>query len=397
MPPFLAGRYVAHRTVSISCARFPTGILERTVQGVMKRDWHTYFAKHHFKERRDEPWPDINLADARAHLSKKLEGWEAQVLRLPAPIVALSADVHRVHDTIIFGTRVRIYPPFQLDRRGETAGAFKECWIPEGEQTVTRLVRLASDAVTGLVAENVPVEGARYCQALRIDTNGPAEIHKIVQILLEQVCQHTHQWWLRGRANPFAGIRRLGCDVNQDFSLVEIFRHHGAGDLASPWHGTIETQSLLGIEHALTEQTWKKCIDQAAAGMRGDMGLLAFHDAISYYMDADEVLCIISMTLTVEILGNKRRLLLGKKPTGFSELIRTSDLIDSAAQPIIQKLFIDRGHVAHGRRPPRSEGRADRLFEYLEAVRTVVSAYTSKLSTADWPTASQLEVSRGAA
>jgi len=132
-------------------------------------------------------------------------------------------------------------------------------------------------------------------------------------------------------------------------------------------------------------------------GMRGDMGILAFHDAISYYMDADEVLCIMSMTIAVEILGNKRRLLLGKKPTGFGELLKSSDLVSKEVQPVLQSLFIDRGHVAHGRRPPRSGGDADGLFGYLEAVRTVVSAYTSKLTPADWPKASQLEIARGSA
>lgn len=250
--------------------------------GIMKRDWHTYFIKHRFKEREDEPWPAVDSAEVKAHLSQKLEGWEAQVVRLPAPIVAMSADLHQVFDINLFGSRVRIYPPFPLDRRGETSGAFKDCWIPDGENQVTKLVRLPSEAATGLVVENTPVQGAKYCQGLRIDSNEPAQLHKIVQVLMEQVCQHTHQWWLRGRTNPFAGIRRLSCDVNQDFSLLEMLRYHGAGDLASPWHGTIETQMPFGIEQPLTEVTWKKCIYQAAAGMRGDMGLLAFHDAISY-------------------------------------------------------------------------------------------------------------------
>ena len=54
-------------------------------------------------------------------------------------------------------------------------------------------------------------------------------------------------------------------------------------------------------------------------------------------------------------------------------------------------------HVAHGRRPPRAGADVDGLFRYLEAVRTVVSAYTSKLTPADWPKASQLEIARGSA
>ena len=362
-----------------------------------KREWHTFFIKHHFAEREDEPWPELDEAEIRTHNDQRLDGWEAHILRLPAPIVAFSADILKIHEAEFFGTRVRIYPPFPIDRRGEMSGTFRECWLPEGQVGVERHLRLPPDAATGLTTENVPITGARYCQALRLDTKGPAELHRIVQVLMEQLCQHTHQWWLRGRTDPFAGIRRLGCDVNRDFTFTTMLCHHNAGKLGSHWHAVIETQRLLGIELALTEQVWHRCLDQVAMGMRGDMGILAFHDAISYYMDADEVLCIMSMTIAVEILGNKRRLLLGKKPTGFGELLKSSDLVSKEVQPVLQSLFIDRGHVAHGRRPPRSGGDADGLFGYLEAVRTVVSAYTSKLTPADWPKASQLEIARGSA
>lgn len=113
-------------------------------------------------------------------------------------------------------------------------------------------------------------------------------------------------------------------------------------------------------------------------------------------MGADEVLCIMSMSLCIEILGNKRRMLLGKKPTDFAELLRTSDLIGKAVQPVLQNLFIDRGHVAHGRRPHIvSKAGHDGLFNYLEAVLTVLPAYIEKLGPNDWPKASQLEIARG--
>ena len=363
----------------------------------MKRDWHTYFVKPQFAESNEIQWPVKTPAEISAHKENQLEGWGTNIVRLPSPIVAFSSNLTQIVDTTIFGGRVRIYPPFPIDRKGEAAGAFKEWWLPEGQHQVDKFIKFPSDAIAGLVTENTPSPGARYCQGLRIDALGSIDLHKIVQTLMEQVCQHTHQWWLRGRTSPFAGIRRLGCSLSRDFSFAELLRCHGAGDLESPWHAIIETQGLLGIEHVLSEPVWLRCISQATQGMRGDIGLLAFHDAISYYMDADDVLCIISMTICIEILGNKRRLLLGKKPTGFGELIKSSDLIDKSMGKVIQDLFIDRGHVAHGRRPPRSEGKADRVFAYLEAVSSVVSAYTSKLLATDWVKASQLEVVRGSA
>jgi len=365
----------------------------------MKRDWHTYFVRPTFAEHKGEAWPELPKSEIETHRSNLQSEWETHVLRLPAPIVAFAADFSRIREVTLFGSKVRLYPPFPIDRRGETSGAFKDWWIPEGESTVDIFKRLPGYAVPGVVTENVPVPGAKYCQGLRIDaaTAGPIELHRIVQGLMEQVCQHTHQWWLRGRTSPFSGIRRLECEVNRDFTFAELFRYRGAGELHSPWRAVIETQVPLGIELPLTEQVWHRCIDQLALGLRGDVGLLAFHDAISYYMDADDVLSITSMTICVEVLGNKRRLLNGKKPTGFGELIRTSDLIDKTIEKTIGDLFVDRGHVAHGRRPPRSQGDADRLFNYLVAVEKVVASYMGKLTPDDWVRASKLEVSRGAA
>jgi hypothetical protein len=360
----------------------------------MKREWQTYFIRPEFAESPDQPWPKMSPEEVDSIRAAKFDEWESHILRLSNPIIAFSTDITTVVNTSILDSDIRIYPPFPIDRKGETSGAFKDWWLPEGENKVEKFVRFPSYAVPGVVTEMMPVPGAKYCQGIRMDLRGTAHIHRIVQILLEQVCQHTHQWWLRGRSNPFSGLRRHGCKLNRDFSFAELRRYRGAGTLNSPWHAVIETQNLLGFELVLTEQIWLRCVNQASMGMRGDMGLLAFHDAISYYMDSDEVLCIISMTICVEVLGNKRRLLLGKKPTGFAELIKSSDLIDDSIRKTIHNLFVDRGHVAHGRRPPRSEGRADQLFTYLDAVRKIVSTYTSKLSASDWQKVSQLEVAR---
>lgn len=239
-----------------------------------KRDWQTYFVQHHFAERADEPWPELDEQRVRAHADQKLAGWDTHVLRLPAPVIANSSELVMVSDLVLSEIRVRLYPPFPLDRRGEISGSFEDCWLPEGDRVVDKFVRLPPDAARGLTSEQRPVQGARFCQGLRIDTQGAAQLHATVQTLLEQLCQHTHQWWLRGRTDPFQGIRRLGCEVNRDFSFRKILRHHGAGDLLSPWCAAIESQPLLGIEIPLTQKIWQRCCYDTAAGMRGDMGTL---------------------------------------------------------------------------------------------------------------------------
>lgn len=293
------------------------------------------------------------------------------------------------------GKTIRVYPPFLIDAKQETTGAFARCWIPEGSKQVERYTTVCPTATLGLTATQPIGPGTFFCEALRIDFEIGADFNRFLSYLIENIGQHTHQWWLRGRAQPFRGRGRLGCELNSNFSLREPLRHHGAGKLPSPWYGIVETQRLLGFERPLNNNIWLLCCHNAEHGMQGDFGLLAFHDAISYYMAEDDVLCIMSLSITVEILGNKRRILKGKKPTSFGELLKNSELIDTQNKTAIDRLFVDRGHVAHGREPHYVGGKANQAIEeYIEAVRLVVSRYLALIGPGEWPTVSQLGIDR---
>jgi hypothetical protein len=350
-----------------------------------------------FVERDFDPWPDLPAETIASHVASALTGVEARIGRLSVPIISETATVLDVFQTTFGGKMIRVYPPFPIDAKGETTGAFARSWIPEGLTKVERYVAVGATATLGATVTQAIGPGTFFCEGFRVDFEAGADFNRFIFLLLENIGQHTHQWWLRGRTQPFRGIGRIGCELNSDFTLRELLKFKGAGQLKSPWHGVTETQRLLGFERALTNSLWLHCCNDTALGMRGDSGILSFHDAISYYMADDDVLCIMSLSITVEILGNKRRILKGKKPTGFAELLKTSDLVDSKNRAILDRLFIDRGHVAHGKKPHHVEGRSNqRIEEYIEAVQLLVSRYLQLAKPHEWPIASQLGIDRKA-
>ncbi|MRR56828.1 MAG: hypothetical protein EG824_01240 [Deltaproteobacteria bacterium] len=348
-----------------------------------------------FAERDAETWPDVSSTEIARHASSLLPGYEAWIGRLATPVVSQTATVLDVFQTKFYGKFIRVYPPFLIDTKGETTGAFAHSWIPEGSSKIERYAAVSPTAVLGATARPTIGEGTFFCEGLRIDFEAGADFDRFVSLLLENIGQHTHQWWLRGRTQPFRGMGRIGCALNSDFTLRDLLKFRGAGELESPWHGITQTQQLLGFEMPLSNNLWLRCCHDAALGMRGDSGILAFHDAISYYMGGDDVLCIMSLSVTVEILGNKRRILKDKKPTAFAELLKTSDLVDSKNKAQLDRLFVDRGHVAHGRKPHYVGGKTNqRIEEYIEAVQLLVSRYIQFIEPHEWPVASQLGIER---
>lgn len=363
---------------------------------MISREWTTYAVKAVFAERETEPWPHLPAETISNHTAEKKPGFSAWIGRLPVSIVSETANIFDVVQTTFGGKLLRVYPPFPIDIKGETSGALAQSWIPEGLQKIDRHVAISQTATLGTSVTQTIGPGTFFCEGIRLDVETGVDFKKFVALLLENIGQHTHQWWLRGRTQPFRGMGRLGCELNSDYTLRDILKFHGAGQLESPWYGLTETQRLIGFERPLTNSLWIRCCHDAAKGMRGDSGILSFHDAVSYYMAGDEVLCIMSLSITVEILGNKRRILKHKKPTGFAELLKTTDLVDSTNKAVLQRLFVDRGHVAHGRDPHHVGGKSDqKIEEYIEAVQQLVSQYLHLLEPHEWPLASQLRIDRG--
>lgn len=362
---------------------------------LISRAWETYMMKATLAESKERPWPIVEPDVIEKHRKAHLPGHEAHILRLPQPILCKTDEINDIFHFEIDGKSLRIYPPFKLNEIAENAGAFTNVWIPEGETKITYYKALPSTVSRAFTSTPNVGQGVFFCQGLRVDYQAGAPEKKVVELLLEQICQYTHQWWLRAGTSPFNGLERFGAEINRDHLLREELRYAGAREIESTWYIARQTQQLM-MGKPLDSNLWLLCCHHVSKLRRGDAGILAFHDAIAAYMAEDDVRCLLNLSVCFEILGNKRRILLNQKATDANELIRTTDLVEEeATRSVLKKLFIDRGHVAHGREPHLlGLDKGSSIESYIEAVRNVLSGYIRVLKPGEWPSASQLSVKR---
>ncbi|MDP1672252.1 MAG: hypothetical protein Q8L65_03935, partial [Burkholderiales bacterium] len=144
------------------------------------------------------------------------------------------------------------------------------------------------------------------------------------------------------------------------------------------------TQTPLGFEKTLSEQIWLRVIAEVQQNLPADTGLLAFVDAIAAYVAGEDEKCVLNLCLCVEILGNKHRILSGSRDVDFIKIIKQSPLFENDVQrQLASRLFIDRGHIAHGRTPPYLASK-DTPLSYVELVRNFVNCYLNSIKPGDW-------------
>lgn len=360
---------------------------------MFKRDWVTYMVKSVFADSESAPWPVRSQEELQKHKDDQLVDWQALVLHLPTPVL-VSADVVDVVEVKLSGSRGRLYPPLQLNHQAELGAAFERTWLPEGALKVDRCLRIDDTAVKGVQSAPVFTQEVSFCQGMRIDGQNGLDVSKLLNSLLEHICQQTGQWWLRGRANPFKGAVQLGCEINKDFTLRELLRHAGPKQLESTWMGVDQRLALIGIEAPLTNQLWLRCCHDVNVGQKTDAGLIAFYDAINSYMCNEDEQCVLNLGIAIEIMANKNRLSKGKQVATFNKLLQQSELIDSKSKVILQKLYADRNHVAHGA-PVQHLGQAGgpTIEDYLETANEFKKRYLASFSAGQWHKFSQLNIS----
>jgi len=362
----------------------------------LTRDWKEYAIKTTFAESAERPWPQLNPLAIEEYKKNIKKGFEGHIYKLPHPIICVSPQIKDILDLEIETKRVRIYPPFEINILKEISSAFEGVVIPEGNIKLEDFKPIPNSAVNSFhLEQHSSARQEYYCQGLRIDVEIGAPINKIINILLEQICQYTHQWWLRSGISPFNGMKRFGFSIGNNFEIIKELRYHGAGNVESSWHAVRQTQLQLGIELPLDSQKWLLIGNHVAHLRPAEAGFIAFYDAIASYMAEEDEQCILNLSLCVEILGNRRRLLLNQSDIKADELLTTTDLVDDNIKAVLKKLFIDRGHVAHGR--PAHVLTTDSTFtieRYIEAVRAFLSGYNQKLKPEDWITSSSLEIGK---
>ena len=363
----------------------------------ISRKWGVYMMKATLAESPDRPWPHRSKEDIEAYRCRLKKGFEARIFRLPQPIMCEPDNIRDIIDLQLTGKKVRLYPPFKLNDVGENAGAFEGVKIPEGNLIIESFKEIPStvsksfSALPGAIKDRDIV----FCQGLRLDVENGFDATGLIEGLLEQICQYTHQWWLRSSGSPFNGLMRFGAEIDSNNYLRDELRYTGAKRITSTWYVARETQRLLGIEVPLERGKWLIGCHNVSVGQKADSGVIAFHDALASYMSQDDERCIFNLCLCIEILGNKRRLLLGLNPVSADMLVKSTDLVLEDYRVVVKKLFVDRGHVAHGREPPNLHNNREALLEsYIEATRVFLNGYFNSLKPGEWPEASQLLVRR---
>ena len=360
------------------------------------REWIKYALKGVCEETEEYPWPKKSEEEIEAYKNNELPNYLAHILQLPQPILCVTEDCTDIITIEIKNKKLRLYPPFPLNSTQEIKCAFNDIKIPEGENNIDHYIPFPYETVpAGLLVSPQSTPNTTYCQGLRIDSEIDAPLNDVLQILLEQITQHTSQWWIRSGTSPFIGFDRFESAINRDFSIRELLKYSGAGSLESTLYPVTSTQAPFGLGKLMTNDLWVAVCNHTSKGYRGDSGLLLFFDAISNYMSGNDTAAVLQLCICVEVLGNKQLILSGKKPTDFNNLIRRTKLVGDKEKEILKKMFIDRGHIAHGK-IAYLMGKIGQpnINDYIETTLAIVDGYINSLDTENWPDASQMQINR---
>jgi hypothetical protein len=362
----------------------------------LNRQSAIYMMKGILAESSDRPWPHRTWEEISAYKKNYKIGYEAHIVRLPQSILCERNQVKDIIELEWSGKTARIYPPFELNEVKENSGMFEGVKIPEGAKVIESLKSIPISVAFALMSQPMhPNRDTVFCQGLRLDVETDFEEATLVEMLLEQIGQHTHQWWLRSSTSPFNGMRRFGAEIDSQNKLRDDFRYSGARQIESTWYVARETHSMLGIEAPLNNSKWLLVCQNLSISQKACSGVMAFHDGLASYIAHDDIRCVLNLCMCVEILGNKRRLLLGENPVSADKLVKSTDLVGDEERRILKNMFIDRGHVAHGRDFHILGLRNGLIIEdYVEATRSLFSNYLNKLKPGEWPDASQLGIKR---
>jgi hypothetical protein len=259
--------------------------------------------------------------------------------------------------------------------------------IPEGNNSVEKMVEIPSDAVTGLRAVPGETSNVKWCRGIRLDVETGAEGFALLQRLLDHISQFTHQWWIRAVHDPQLGPIRFGGAIANDFHILRTARRHGAGKVEATWYGALQRQRSLGYGMPLDSGKWLLAGAHTQGGKRADQGLLSFYDGMAAYMAGQDDKCILNLTIAVEIMLSKHSVAVQKKePSTLEKALRKTALVEDDVRDVLLRLKDDRNSVAHGRQPyVLTHDNRYTLEKYLSAVAELVHGYLQSIPAGSWP------------
>lgn len=324
-------------------------------------------------------WPKVPKDQVAKHKENLKKGWIGYIFEMKTPISVLP-EVQDVIDT----SKVRIYPPFELNRKGSVGHAFDDVEIPVGEYEADSTVAIPTHATTGAVSEP-QMDGAKNCYGLRIDCAEGTNPDEAIEFLLRAVRQYTKQWWVGSTHNPFDTGVRLQFQLTNDYSPRELLRHKGGQELKSPWYGAASTQRFIGFEEPLTVASWGQVESCMMQGYGIEDAMQYFFSAVVAFMSYDDRQTILNLALMFEVAENKIRILKDMNAVSKNkDLLKAPNVADNSNIEIFRKLITDRDNLAHGRKPYHLAKDPPLIVEYLEKSAEFITRYLDSCKTLGW-------------
>lgn len=320
--------------------------------------------------------PESTIIEHRRNLKK---GWTGIIFEMKTPVLVLP-EVTVVIDT----GNMRIYPPFELNRKGSVSHVFDDVEIPVGEHEVGSKTSIPSHATKGAVSE-LQIDEAKNCYGLRIDCAEGVSPDEAIEFLLRAIRQYTKQWWVGSTHNPFDTGVRLQFQLANDFSPRELLRYKGGAELESPWYGAASTQGLINFEEPLSAVLWRQVETCVTQGYGIEDAMQYFFSAVVAFMSYDDRQTILNLALMFEVAENKARILKNMNAVSKNkDLLKSPNIANDGDIEIFRKLITDRDNLAHGRKPYHLAKDALQIVEYLESSAEFITRYLNSCKALGW-------------
>lgn len=304
--------------------------------------------------------------------------WNMHLFRLQTPVL-----VKRGLISVIDYNDIRVYPPFEIDRGLASSQSLLGSRIPLLEGCKELNPPVISHPIINFDKHTA------ICYGLRVDLRRKiSPVWDGLPNLLNLLRETSLQWWINSHIDPF--------DLGSKF-IVEIEDNGSFSDgplktdQRSPWHPAVSTKRPLGWETVVDEVCWKKFALCLSSNKVSDMATTTFLDAVSSYMSEMDFDCIYKLCLSLEIMESKLRSARGNPTNSYAlKLLKNAHLWKTKDKSLLKKMFVDRGHIAHGEKPPFYSSDENLIVGYLDLGKSYYERFLKQAREIGWSKISNL-------
>lgn len=300
--------------------------------------------------------------------------WKMHLFRLQAPIL-----INKSIKSVIELDRMRIYPPFEVDRASVSANFFIGSEIPLRDGKTMKFDSPWTHHPTIGFEES-----ASICHGLRVDLR--SEIGADwdgLQYLLDLLRERSLQWWINSNLDPFDLGAKYVVGINEDGSMRSVGQVKD--NEKSAWDAAASSRRPFGWETVVDEACWGGFGKSFASRKKLESASTAFLDGLSAYMSSMDIECIYRLCLALEIMESKIRQANGKGTNSYAlRLLEGAMLWDINDKEVLKKMFVDRGHIAHGSKPHNYIAKNSIILEYLDLSKRYYERFLKMATDIGW-------------